>query len=79
MSLHIYNEDDLQGDVCSKEGAKKLAAKIEAYWRERGQDVHIRFHDAGFVPSMRSARSDVRSDMVNGLPRPLVFQNKGAA
>lgn len=68
MTLHTYNEDDLDGDVCSRDGAKRLAARIEAYWAERGYAVQTQLRDAGFVASMRSARSDVRSDLVNGMP-----------
>ena len=46
-----------------------LKEKIEAYWRERGQDVMIALHNVGFHPAIRAARYDVRSDMVNGMPR----------
>jgi hypothetical protein len=56
-------------DWCSREGALALKAKIEAYWRERGQDVMIALHNVGFHPAIRAARYDVRSDMVNGMPR----------
>jgi hypothetical protein len=45
---------------------------IEAYWRERGQDVMIALHNVGFHPAIRAARYDVRSDMVNGMPRAAV-------
>ncbi|MBL8536018.1 MAG: hypothetical protein JNM59_01300 [Hyphomonadaceae bacterium] len=56
-------------DFCSREGAQVLKQKIEAYWRERGQNVTILLHNVGFHPAIRAARYDVRSDMVNGLPR----------
>ena len=56
-------------DFCSREGAVALKEKIEAYWRERGQHVMIALHNVGFHPAIRAARYDVRSDMVNGLPR----------
>lgn len=57
------------GDWCSSDGAKRLALKIQAYWQERGYDVDLKLVEAGFLPAMRSARTDVRSDMVNGMPR----------
>jgi len=57
-------------DHCSREGALELKQKIEAYWRERGCDVMIVLHNVGFHPAIRAARFDVRSDMVNGMPRP---------
>ena len=60
---------DAEADFCSREGAETLKAKIEAYWRERGHNVMIALHNVGFHPAIRAARFDVRSDMVNGLPR----------
>ena len=56
-------------DWCNTEGAKRLQEKIAQYWTERGYEVEVDLVDAGFVPAMRSARTDVRSNMVNGLPR----------
>lgn len=56
-------------DFCSRDGAAALKAKIESYWRERGQNVLISLQNVGFHPAIRAARYDVRSDMVNGLPR----------
>ena len=38
------------------------------YWRDRGYAVDVKLIEAGFVAAMRSARTDVRSDMVNGFP-----------
>ena len=57
-------------DFCSRHGAQQLKAKIEAYWAERGQNVQVMLHNVGFHPAIRAARYDVRSDMVNGMPRP---------
>lgn len=74
----VSNEDDYfaalpriagEADFCSRDGAHALKAKIEAYWRERGQTVQIMLHNVGFHPAIRAARFDVRSDMVNGMPR----------
>ena len=66
-------------DFCNKDGAEKLKAKIEAYWAERGYEVQVDLRDAGFVSTMRSARADVRSDLVNGLPRRRAIEQKDAA
>jgi hypothetical protein len=57
-------------DFCTRDGALRLKERIEAYWRERGYDVNIELQEAGFMPALRSARTDVRSNMVNGMPRP---------
>jgi len=55
-------------DFCTREGALRLKERIEAYWKERGFDVSIELHEAGFMAAMRSARTDVRSNMINGMP-----------
>jgi len=62
-------DDYIGDDFCGRDGAMQLKTKIEAYWRERGQDVLISLQNVGFHPAIRAARYDVRSDMVNGLPR----------
>ncbi len=59
----------MANDWCTEEGAKRLKSKIEEYWAERGYAVDINLVDAGFIAAMRSARTDVRSDMTNGMPR----------
>lgn len=59
----------MEYDFCNVEGARRLKQRIEEYWRERGYDVDVKLIDAGFMAAMRSARTDVRSDMVNGLPQ----------
>jgi hypothetical protein len=56
-------------DWCTAEGADRLKKRILEYWSERGYAVDVKLVDAGFMPAMRSARCDVRSDMVNGMPR----------
>jgi hypothetical protein len=55
-------------DFCNVDGARRLKMRIEEYWRERGYNVDVMLIEAGFVAAMRSARTDVRSDMVNGFP-----------
>lgn len=55
-------------DFCNNDGARRLKQRIEEYWRERGYKVDVKLIEAGFVAAMRSARMDVRSDMVNGFP-----------
>ena len=59
-------------DYTSRDGAMALKAKIEAYWAERGMNVQLALHNVGFHPAIRAARFDVRSDMINGLPRTAV-------
>lgn len=58
----------MANDLCDTQGAYQLKQRIEAYWRERGYDVVIDLVEAGFTPAMRSARTDVRSNMINGMP-----------
>jgi hypothetical protein len=59
----------MASDFCNEDGARRLKSKIEEYWKNRGFDVNIDLVDAGFIPAMRSARTDVRSNMVNGMPQ----------
>ncbi len=56
-------------DYCTRDGADSLRRKIEAYWKERGSDVMVTLHNVGFHPAIRAARYEIRSDLVNGLPR----------
>lgn len=74
----MSNEEDFP-ELCNEDGAKKLKAKIEAYWRERGHEVQVDVLKKGFTPAMRSARYDVRSELVNGLPKPKAIEQKDAA
>jgi hypothetical protein len=64
-----HHEGIMEGDFCTTDGARRIKLKIQEYWRDRGYDVAIDLVEEGFVPAMRSGRTDVRSDMVNGLPR----------
>jgi hypothetical protein len=66
-------------DWCDEDGAKRLREKINAYWAERGYEVDVDLVEAGFVPAMRSARTDVRSNMVNGMPRRRAAGEAGSA
>jgi len=56
-------------DLCNNEGASRLANRIQEFWRKRGYDVDVETRAEGFVATMRSARTDLRSDMVNGMPQ----------
>jgi len=58
----------MTGDYCTKDGAVRIKEKIEAYWAERGKKVEVNLVQGGFLASMRSARTDVRSNMINGIP-----------
>ncbi|PHS36926.1 MAG: phosphoglycolate phosphatase [Robiginitomaculum sp.] len=58
----------MTGDYCTREGAERIKRQIEDYWAERGRTVSINLIKGGFLASMRSARTDVRSNMINGVP-----------
>jgi hypothetical protein len=55
-------------DFCDADGARKLKAKIEEYWALQGLVVSVELVDVPFTPQMRSVRTDIRSNMVNGMP-----------
>jgi len=67
----------MTGDYCTKDGAVRLKGMIEAYWAERGHKVEIQFHKGGFSQGMRSGRTDVRSNMINGAPPGCTEQTSG--
>lgn len=73
-----FAADRGEADYCSRSGAQALKEKIEAYWRERGQNVMVALHNVGFHPAIRAARFDVRSDMINGMPRSAIGRPKPA-
>lgn len=50
-------------------GARELQAKIEAYWKERGHEVRVDVVPTEYDAKVRSIRYDVRSGLVNGLPK----------
>ena len=54
------------------DGEKRVAKKIQDVGKKRGVDVMVERRDEGFVTTMRSARTDVRSDMINGMPTRMV-------
>lgn len=67
-----------QSEFTDRYGANALKARIEAYWRERGYDVQIMLVEGPFTPQLRACRVDVRSDLVNGLPRQQVRNARAA-
>lgn len=64
-------------DLCDRDGAQRLAAKIQDFWRKRGFEVVVETKDEGFVSTMRSARTDIRSNMINGMPTKFVAAEVG--
>lgn len=76
MSLEMTMERDVrmtamgEADFTSHAGANELKARIEAYWRARGHEVQVMLIEAPFTQAIRAGRYDVRSELVNGLPRP---------
>lgn len=55
-------------DLCSKEGAAKIAATIKAYWKARGADVSTWVERAG-EEGQEATIHAVRPSLVGGLPR----------
>lgn len=61
--------DEQFQDLSTKSGAAALAARIRDYWSERGFAVLLSVEEKGFHPMTRAVRFEVRSDLVDGLPR----------
>lgn len=70
------HEEEFRNDACSKDGALRLKEKIEAYWLARGHAIQVTPVHVGFVPVMRSARTDLRSNLVDGPPPALRSANE---
>jgi hypothetical protein len=62
------------GNYTDRAGAEKLKARIEAYWRERGYEIQITLAPAAFTPALRASRFDIRSELLDGLPRACCLQ-----
>ena len=67
-------------DYSSQDGAQKIADAVASYWFMRGYEIEaeaVPYDPAAeaVVILDRHARTDVRSDMVNGLPRGCVWRN----
>ncbi|WP_416877954.1 phosphoglycolate phosphatase [Litorimonas sp.] len=58
-------------DLWTKEGAIAVKAQIESYWLKRGFEVEVKVVASEFTSILRKARFDVRSNLVNGLPKEL--------
>jgi len=59
----------VHANFTDRSGANLLKERIEAYWRERGYEIQVNLVEAPFTPAIRSARIDIRSELVNGWPR----------
>lgn len=66
-------------EYSDKEGAECLKEKIKGYWAERGHDVMVVVERREFHPRMRSAFYVLRSDLVDGLPKPVKTARARAA
>ncbi|HWA01642.1 MAG TPA: hypothetical protein VG841_15145 [Caulobacterales bacterium] len=64
-----FDPDWGPGNYTDRAGASALKERIENYWRERGHSVEVQLVEAPFTPAVRAARFDLRSEMINGLPR----------
>ncbi len=65
-------------DWTNSNGAAALKTKIETFWRERGYEVQVMLVDGPFSAALRATRVDVRSELINGLPRA-ALKRSGAA
>lgn len=69
MSALPSRLDASEPETWTQEGASRLRDRIEAFWRAKGSAVHVYLVSAGFHSAVRGNRVDVRSDMIDGLPR----------
>lgn len=82
LSLYRHREpvEDELANYCDAAGAAKLKAQIEQYWIDKGSEKpQVNLYCVGFHPAIRAARYDIRSDLVNGMPRRRVAITSEAA
>lgn len=63
-------EDNDSDDLCTKDGARIVARRVRKVWGVLGNNVAVdeEFVDQGFTPQLRSARTDYRTGMKDGMP-----------
>lgn len=72
LEFDFVMQSDLgRGNFTDRQGAAELKARIEEYWSKRGFDVQVVLVEAPFSAAIRSARYDIRSELIDGLPRQL--------
>jgi hypothetical protein len=67
----IYPDENIP-EYCDQSGAQSLGRKVAEYWadpRNGGYRVRWRVEQQEFLPVTRMARWDLRTDMINGLPK----------
>lgn len=69
MQIELSPPDYGAREYTDSAGAQELKTRIESYWQQRGYNVQVMLVDGSFTPALRASRVDVRSDLVNGLPR----------
>jgi hypothetical protein len=59
-------------DTYTKAGAKALAEKIRSYWTARRKWVNVWIEEMQYerTPGVTRAMFIVKSDLLNGMPRP---------
>ena len=64
--------ENFMSDTYTKAGAKALAEKIRSYWSARRKWVNVWTEEIQYERSPGDTRSMhiVKSDLLNGLPRP---------
>lgn len=67
--IQFVNFTRVDADWTNPSGAAQLKARIEDYWRERGYEIAVTLVDGPFNAALRASRVDVRSELINGLPR----------
>lgn len=56
-------------ECCNKAGADRIARMIIEKWASKGYAVNIKLIQQEYNATARSTRWDIRSDMINGLPK----------
>jgi hypothetical protein len=68
--MSIEDKDEGTDDFCTKGGARVVGTRVRKVWGVLGDNVDVgeSYIDREFTPQMRSARTDYRTTMKNGMP-----------
>lgn len=68
--MSVENSDSDNDDLCTKDGARVVGKRVKKVWGVLGEDVDVgeKYVDQGFTAAMRSARTDYRTGMKDGMP-----------
>jgi|GEM_PF-3460994 len=70
----LLSTQHMEGEAMNyfdERGARELLKRIKAHWAAKGYEVDGYIVDCGFHEKVRTARYEVRTNLINGMPPQL--------